>query len=234
MKGLLYLIPTTLGDNAVNDVIPFRVSQVINEIDYYIVENERSARRYLKKLGIIKEIDQLHFYVIDKHNFQDVSAFLKPLEKGLNMGLLSEAGCPAVADPGSEVVKVAHQMNIRVIPLVGPSSIMLSLMASGLNGQSFAFHGYLPIKKDELTRKLKSLETRSQQEKQTQIFIETPYRNHVLLDELFSICHPNTMLTIACDLTLETEFVKTHSIKDWKTRKPDINKHPAIFLIHKF
>jgi 16S rRNA (cytidine1402-2'-O)-methyltransferase len=235
MKGKLYLIPSTLGDNAVNEVIPIKISEIINTIYLYIVENERTARRYLKKLGIIQPIDDLKLYLLDKHtSYEVMSNYLEPAESGMNIGVLSEAGCPAVADPGSEIVKLAHKKGIQVIPLVGPSSIILALMASGLNGQNFAFHGYLPIKKPDLIKKLRSLETRSLQEKQTQIFIETPYRNQQLIQDILTNCHPSTMLCIGADLTLESEYIQTRAVRDWKSNLPDFNKRPAIFLLQKY
>ena len=231
----LYLIPTTLGDSKITDVIPELVTNTINNIDHYIVENVRTARRYLKKAGIISPIDDLHFFELNKHTSpSEINEYLKPIKENKNIGLISEAGVPGVADPGAEIVKLAHQNKIDVVPLTGPSSILLSLMASGFNGQSFAFVGYLPIKSNERSKKLSFLEKRSQSEDQTQMFIETPYRNQKLFDDLLTFCSNNTMLCIACDITLENEFIKTKSIADWKKNKPSINKRPTIFLIHKF
>lgn len=232
MKGQLYLIPNTLGDSPIERNLPKETIEIIRSIKHYVVENIRSARRFLKKVDKSIEIDDLTFYVLDKHtNPNDIPDYLKPAFDGKNLGLLSEAGCPGVADPGADVVKLAHDKKIRVIPLVGPSSILLSVMASGLNGQSFAFNGYLPLKKGEVGKFIKHLEDRSIREKQTQLFIEAPYRNIKLLQELLQACRPQTQLCIACDITLETEFIQTKTIAQWKSKLPDINKRPAIFLI---
>ncbi|MEE4197150.1 MAG: SAM-dependent methyltransferase [Bacteroidales bacterium] len=233
MNAKLYLIPTTLGDCPVENVIPHYVIDIINETNYYIVENIKTARRYLIKAGIKTKIDDLTFFELNKHtdplNFQ---SFLKPLKEGKNIGILSEAGTPGVADPGADIVSLAHQKNIDVVPLVGPSSILLSVMASGLNGQNFAFAGYLPIQKQQRIKKIKDLERRSKQENQTQLFIETPYRNHHLVNDIISVCHPETLLCIAADITLSSEFIKTRKIKEWTKGVPDLKKRPAIFLIH--
>lgn len=232
MKGNLYLIPNTLGESPIERNLPHDTIEIIRSIKYFVVENIRSARRFLKKVDKQIEIDDLVFFELDKHtNPNDIPGFLKPVYEGKHLGLLSEAGCPGVADPGAEVVKLAHEKNLHVIPLVGPSSILLSLMASGLNGQSFAFNGYLPLKKGELGKYIKHLEERSIRGKQTQIFIETPYRNMKMLQELISACRPQTRLCIACDITLETEFIQTKTIAQWKGKIPAINKRPAIFLI---
>ena len=233
-KGTLYLIPTTLGDTAETaDVIPVKVSAVINQIDEYIVENEKSARHYLKKAGLQKPLQEIILHPLNRHTAaQDISGYLKSISDGKNIGVISEAGCPGVADPGAEVVAIAHERNIRVIPLVGPSSILLSLMASGFNGQSFTFHGYLPKERSERIKKLKELE-KAAQKKQTQLFIETPYRNMHLLEDILHTCEGNTLLCIACDITLPSEFIKTKRIAEWKKQLPDINKKPAIFLIYK-
>ena len=232
MKGNLYLIPNTLGESPIERNLPKDTIEIIRSISFFVVENIRSARRFLKKVDNAIEIDKLTFYVLDKHtNPNDIPGFLKPLLEGKNLGLLSEAGCPGVADPGADVVKLAHEKNFNVIPLVGPSSILLSVMASGLNGQSFAFNGYLPLKKGEVGKHIKHLEERSIREKQTQLFIEAPYRNAKLLQELLIACRPQTRLCIACDITLETEYIQTKTIAQWKGKVPDINKRPAIFLI---
>jgi len=232
MKGNLYLIPNTLGESPIERNLPKDTIEIIRSISFFVVENIRSARRFLKKVDNAIEIDKLTFYVLDKHtNPNDIPGFLKPLLEGENLGLLSEAGCPGVADPGADVVKLAHEKNFNVIPLVGPSSILLSVMASGLNGQSFAFNGYLPLKKGEVGKHIKHLEERSIREKQTQLFIEAPYRNAKLLQELLIACRPQTRLCIACDITLETEYIQTKTIAQWKGKVPDINKRPAIFLI---
>jgi len=232
MKGKLYLLPNTLGDSPIEKNLPQETIDIIRSIKYFVVENIRTSRRFLKRVDKAINIDELTFYVLDKHtNPNDIPGFLKPTLDGNNMGLLSEAGCPAVADPGADVVKLAHEKKVSVIPLVGPSSILLSVMASGLNGQSFAFNGYLPLKKGEVGKYIKHLEERSIREKQTQVFIETPYRNMKMLQELLTTCRPQTRLCIACDITLETEYIHTRTIAQWKGKLPDINKRPAIFLI---
>lgn len=234
-KGILYLIPTTLGDTAETaDVIPVKINDIINTIDEYIVENEKSARHYLKKIGIKKPLPEIILHTLNQHtNAHEISGYLKSIPLGKNIGIISEAGCPGVADPGAEVVKLAHANNIKVVPLVGPSSILLSLMASGLNGQNFAFNGYLPKERSERIKKIKELEQLSLRKNQTQLFIETPYRNAHLLDDILSHCESPTKLCIACDITLPSEFIKTKNISEWKKQVPDINKRPAIFLLGK-
>ena len=232
--GILYLIPTTLGDTAETaDVLPVKINTIINSIDEYIVENEKSARQYLKKMGLQKPLQEIILHPLNQHTApQEISGYLNGIATGKNIGVLSEAGCPGVADPGAEVVAIAHERNILVVPLVGPSSILLSLMASGFNGQSFTFHGYLPKERSERIKKIKELE-KAAQKKQTQLFIETPYRNMHLLEDLVNCCDSNTRLCIACDITLPTEFIKTKRIAEWKKQLPDINKKPTIFLIYK-
>lgn len=234
-QGTIYLIPTTLGETAETaDVIPLKVIQLINTIDEYIVENEKSARHYLKKAGIKKPLQEIVLHPLNKHtDVTQISSYLNSIEAGKNIGIISEAGCPGIADPGAEVVKLAHKKNITVIPLVGPSSILLSLMASGFNGQNFAFNGYLPKEREERIKKIKELEKIARQKNQTQLFIETPYRNSHLLQDILTNCDNDTLLCIACDITLPTEFIKTRNIKDWKKQLPDINKRPTIFLIYK-
>src|SRR4051812_9743665 len=233
-KGILYLIPTTLGDTAETaDVIPVKITSIINQIDEYIVENEKSARHYLKKVGIQKPLQEVILHPLNQHTpLQEISGYLKAIVEGKNIGVISEAGCPGVADPGAEVVAIAHERNIKVIPLVGPSSILLSLMASGFNGQSFTFHGYLPKERGDRIKKLKELE-KAANKKQTQLFIETPYRNAHLLEDLLANCEGNTLLCIACDITLPSEFIKTKRISEWKKQVPDINKKPTIFLMYR-
>jgi 16S rRNA (cytidine1402-2'-O)-methyltransferase len=232
MKGKLYLIPNTLGDSPIRNVIPALNIEIINSVWHYIVEDIRTARRFLSKCQISIKIDDLQFYILNQHTSpNEYGHFLKPLFEGLNVGIISEAGCPAIADPGSEIVKMAHEADIDVIPLVGPSSVFLALMASGFNGQSFSFNGYLPIKPAERASRLKNDEQRSKSENQTQIYIETPYRNTQLFDALIAILHAETWLCIAADLSLGTEWIKTKKIKQWKKNKPDLNKKPAIFLI---
>jgi len=230
----LYLIPTTLGDTSIERVLPPDLTQLISSIPVFIVENIRTARRFLKKVNPAIVIDDLTFFELNQHtDKKEISRFLEPNRQGQNIGVISEAGCPGVADPGADVVKIAHVRNIQVVPLVGPSSILLALMASGMSGQNFAFNGYLPIKNPEKSQQIKLLENRMQTEGQTQIFIETPYRNAQLLDELLKNCDPQTMLCIAADITLETEFILSKPISYWKTHLPEIQKRPAIFMIGK-
>lgn len=234
-KGILYLIPTTLGDTAETaDVIPIKVNRVINTIDEYIVENEKSARHYLKKTGIQKPLQEIILHPLNQHTAsQEILTYLDAISEGKNIGIISEAGCPGIADPGADVVRIAHERNIKVVPLVGPSSIFLALMASGFNGQNFAFNGYLPKERADRVKKIKELEKLVQQKNQTQLFIETPYRNEHVLGDILSSCDGATRLCIACDITLPTEFIQTKTIAAWKKQIPDINKRPAIFLIYK-
>ena len=230
-KGNLYLIPVTLGDSPVTSVLPEKVLEVIHHIDFYIVENVRTARRMLIKMGLKKPIDELTFFTLDKHTDpREIDTFLTPAAQH-DIGLLSEAGVPGVADPGAEIVQLAHHKNIRVIPLTGPSSIILSVMSAGLNGQNFAFVGYLPVKKPDRIHRLKELEKRSKQEKQSQLFIETPYRNNQLLEDIIHTCQPDTRLCIAVDITLESEYIHTRTIKEWAKNKPELHKRPAIFIL---
>ncbi|MBN4051270.1 SAM-dependent methyltransferase [bacterium AH-315-M05] len=232
-RGVLYLIPATLGDTDINTSIPDFTKDIINEIDEFIVENERTARRYLKKLGIKKPLNDLVLHLLNQHTKpEEITTYLDPIEKGKNIGVISDAGCPAVADPGAEIVRLAHGKNIRVVPLVGPSSILLALMASGFNGQHFVFHGYLPKERSARIEKLRELERNVKRKNQTQMFMETPYRNLHLFEDIIKTCQ-NVRLCIAADITLPSEFIKTKSIKEWRGKLPDINKRPAIFLIYK-
>ncbi|CAM3418291.1 Ribosomal RNA small subunit methyltransferase I [Flavobacterium longum] len=232
--GKLYLIPVTLGEMQADDVLPHTVKRAIGFIDHYIVENEKTARRSIKAIMPEKVQSSLHLSTLNKHT--DVAAhneMLKPCFEGIHVGLMSEAGCPGIADPGAAIVKLAHEKGIQVVPLVGPSSILLAMMASGMNGQSFTFHGYLPIDKGERKSALKNLEKLSSDKDQSQLFIETPYRNNKMLEDLLQTLQPNTHLCIAADITLPSEFIKTHRIADWKKMKVDLDKRPAIFIIHK-
>lgn len=230
----LYLIPTTLGDTTIERVLPPDLTSIISSISVFIVENVRTARRFLKKVNPAIVIDDLTFFELNQHtDKKDISRFLEPIQSGLDIGVISEAGCPAVADPGADVVKIAHIRNIQVVPLVGPSSILMALMASGMSGQNFAFNGYLPIKNPEKAQQIKLLEKRMQTEGQTQIFIEAPYRNAQLLADLLQNCDLQTMLCIAVDITLDTEFIRSKPVSFWKTNLPDIQKRPAIFMIGK-
>lgn len=235
METALYLLPVTLGDTAIDKVLPAYNAGIIREIKHFIVEDVRSARRFLKKVDREIDIDTLSFYPLNKHTSpEDISGYLNPLAEGHSMGVISEAGCPAVADPGADVVAIAQRRNLKVVPLVGPSSIILSVMASGFNGQSFAFHGYLPIEPNERSKRLKEFEGRIYSEHQTQLFIETPYRNHKMLDDILMACRPQTKLCIAANITCEGEYIKTRTVKEWKgTALPDLSKIPCIFLLYK-
>lgn len=234
MEAALYLIPVTLGDTPISNVLPSYNKDIILGIRHFIVEELRTARRFLKAVEKSIDIDSLTFYEMGKH--ADVSRFnqyLEPLRKGQSVGVISEAGCPAVADPGADVVAIAQREGLRVVPLVGPSSILLAVMASGFNGQSFAFHGYLPIDAGARTKRLKQLESRSAAEHQTQLFIETPYRNEKLMADLLATCNPQTRLCIAAGLTTEQEYVRSQSIRNWKKNGlPQISKIPTIFAIY--
>lgn len=233
-SGKLYLIPTTLGGENPQDVLPGKVKQVLEKIDDFIVENEKTARRHIKKLLPKKNQQELKMHSLNKFTeASKIPSFLNACKSGKDMGLLSEAGCPGVADPGAEIVKIAHREGIQVVPLVGPSSILLAMMASGMNGQSFCFHGYLPIDKKERKQEIKFLERISAEKDQAQIFIETPYRNNKMLDVLIRNLLPATRICVACDLTLPTEFVVTKSAAEWKKTKTDLHKRPAIFIIQK-
>jgi 16S rRNA (cytidine1402-2'-O)-methyltransferase len=232
-KGTLYLIPSSLGSERVDSIWPPAHTHLLNRLQVFIVENVRTARRFMRKAGFTGQFDDLTFYELNKHTPPEaLGGFLKNAEEGKDIGLLSEAGCPCIADPGQLVVQQAHQLGIRVMPLTGPSSILLGLMASGFNGQRFAFHGYLPIKGPERARALRELEKQAYLEDQTQIFMETPFRNDQMLEAILSSCRSETMLCIACDLTKEDEYIRTRSIADWKKEKPALHKRTSIFLIY--
>lgn len=233
-KGKLYLIPTTLGDNEPLEVLPYAVKQVIERNNHFIVENEKSARRFIKRLVPKKPQDSLHIFILDKYTDEiDIQTYLNVCDEGINVGLLSEAGVPAIADPGAKIVTLAHQKNIRVQPLVGPSSILMAMMASGLNGQNFAFNGYLPIDTKERKQTIKQLERLSKEKNQSQLFIETPYRNEKMFTELLRALTPTTKLCVAIDITLATEYIKTYEVSEWRNIKIDLHKRPAIFIIQK-
>jgi 16S rRNA (cytidine1402-2'-O)-methyltransferase len=233
--GKLYLIPTTLGDNEPLEVLPLSVKKIVQDTRYFIVENEKSARRFIKKITPRKSQTSLKLLLLDKFTTDlESRTYLDTCLKGMNVGLLSEAGVPAIADPGANIVMLAHNKNIKVVPLVGPSSITLAMMSSGLNGQNFAFNGYLPIEKSERKKVIKELEKISRLKNQSQIFIETPYRNEKLLSDLKSVLTPTTFLSVAKDITLSTEFIKTLRISDWKNQSINLHKHPCIFIIHKY
>jgi len=241
MNGTLYLIPNSLGPGALDEVLPASVRETTAQLDYFVVENAKTARAFLKLVSTThplgKPLQEIEIRELNINTAaSELPSLLAPLLAGRNAGLVSEAGVPAVADPGADLVRLAHQKNIPVKPLVGPSSILLALMASGLNGQSFAFQGYLPTDSGQRANRLRQLEQRSRQEKQTQIFIETPYRNEAMLEAIANHCTSSTLLTVATDLTLETEMVRTQSIQVWKNditagRFPDFKKKPTVFLL---
>jgi len=233
MPGILFLIPNTLGENAPDEVIPQKVIETAKRLRHFIVEDVRTVRRYLRRIDRTFPIDDSQFFELNQHTDRSkIEPYLKPLLEDNDMGIISEAGCPAVADPGADIVALAHRKGIRVVPLVGPSSILLAQMASGFNGQSFAFVGYLPIEAAERQKRLRKLEHRAKEENQTQLFIETPYRNMKLFDELTATLKGDTRLCIACDITLESEYIETRTIGEWKQKKPqDLNKRPTIFGI---
>ncbi len=237
--GKLYLIPITLsnpGETTVapEDVLPQTIKRAIDFIDTYIVENEKTARKFIKSIHPEKKQPDLKISVLNKHTeTAEHYDFIKPLLNGKNIGLMSESGCPGIADPGAVIVKIAHEKGIQVVPLVGPSSILLALMASGMNGQSFAFNGYLPIDKNDKKQALKNFERLSQDKNQSQLFIETPYRNNKLMEDLLQILQPSTYLCVACDITLPTEYIKTKTVNEWKKEKADLHNRPCIFIIHK-
>jgi 16S rRNA (cytidine1402-2'-O)-methyltransferase len=234
LKGKLYLIPTTLGEMNPHDVLPQTVKRAIDFIDDYIVENEKTARKFIKSIHPEKIQNSLRISCLNKRTeVSEYKAMIAPCLNGINVGLMSEAGCPGVADPGAVIVKIAHENGIQVVPLVGPSSILLAMMGSGMNGQSFAFNGYLPIDKGDKKAALKNFENLSSSKNQSQIFIETPYRNNKLLEDLLQILQANTHLCIATDITLPTEFIKTFRVADWKKIKVDLHNRPTIFIIHK-
>jgi 16S rRNA (cytidine1402-2'-O)-methyltransferase len=231
----LYLIPTTLGETEINSVLPLGNLHIISTLKYFVVENIRSARRFLKQIDSEINIGDLTFFELNEHtNLLYLQDFITPLLHNNDMGIISEAGCPCIADPGAKIVEAAHKNGIKIVPLVGPSSILLALMASGFNGQNFAFNGYLPIEKKARIQKLKALENRIFTENQTQIFIETPYRNNQLLQELIDNLKPQTKLCVAAELTTPNEFIKSLFTVDWKKycKNFDFNKKPAIFLIY--
>ena len=235
MIGNLYLIPNTLGEVALFEVLPIAIKKKIEDIDIYIVESEKSARRFIKTICPNKSQKKLKLFTLNKFTeTSEIPNYLNPcIEQGESIGLISDAGCPAVADPGSEVVRLAHERNIKVVPIVGPSSILLAMMASGMNGQNFAFNGYLPLDKNERKAMLKKLEKRSFDHKQAQAFIETPYRNQNLFEDLCRVLHPNTRICVACDLTLSSEYIKTLSAVEWLKNKVDLHKRPTIFVLQK-
>ncbi len=231
--GILYLIPTSLGEEDIDHIWPAGHRQLVDSLDIFIVENVRTARRFLRRAGYTKNFDGVIFNVLDKRTADhDLLSFLQPNLSGCHTGLLSEAGSPCIADPGQKVVALAHKHHIRVTPLTGPSSIMLALMASGMNGQHFQFHGYLPIEKSDRLKKIREIEDESMRTGVTQIFMETPYRNNALVEDLTRHCKPGTQICIAADLTRESEYILTQSAAQWKqSGLPQLHKRPAIFLL---
>lgn len=230
----LYLVPNILSEGDWQNVLPAGIFTVVTNTRFFIVENIRTARRFLKQINHEINIDQITFFVLNKYTKPaELPGFLKPLQQNENIAVISEAGCPGIADPGAEVVKIAHQKGYKVIPLPGPSSIVLALMSSGLNGQFFAFNGYLPVRSNERIRAISNLEKQAIASGQTQIFIETPYRNNQLIADLLKTCAPSTLFCIAANLTGENEFIATKNIGQWKTKVPDLHKQPAIFLLGK-
>lgn len=231
-KGNLYLIPSDIGNDKLTDVLPQKVFDVILKTEVFIVENLRTARRFLRKAGFRQDFEKISFHLLDKHTKpEEYQSFLASCLQGKNTGLLSEAGTPCIADPGSAIVNLAHRQNIRVIPLVGPSSILLALMASGFNGQHFCFHGYLPIKKHERESKLRDLEKAAFSLNQTQIFIETPYRNMQMFASIIKTCNNKTQLCIATNISAEHEVIKKMPVSEWKKAKVDLHKKPTVYLI---
>jgi 16S rRNA (cytidine1402-2'-O)-methyltransferase len=233
-KGILYLIPVFLSETDPSEVFPDENLRIISGLDNFIVEDLRTARRTLRKIGYEKNFDQVTFYLLNEHtDISEIYSFLDKTKQGEDIGLMSEAGIPCVADPGFEIVNLAHQDSLRVKPLIGPSSIVLALMASGFNGQQFVFHGYLPIDKPNRKNAILKLESTALNTNQTQIFIETPYRNNKLFTDLLSYCKAETKLCVARDITGLTEFIKTKTIGKWKNEKVDLHKVPAVFLINR-
>ena len=235
IEKALYLIPVTLGKTAYSKVLPSYNHDIIIQIKYFIVENIRSACKFFSRVDPEIHTDELIFYELSEHtDKRTIGNYLDPLLKGEPMGVISEAGCPGVADPGADVVALAHNKKLKVIPLVGPSSILMAIMASGFNGQNFAFNGYLPVKNGEREAKIRQLESRVYKENQTQLFIETPYRNKQMMDSILSVCRNETKICFAAGITCQEEFIRTQTVAEWKKSGfPDIGKIPAIFLIYK-
>ena len=232
MSAKLYLIPVTLGDSPVENVIPSKPLEILKKLEHFIVEDLRSARRYMRKAGIKSAFENLNFYLLNEHSDdREMEEMLGVLLAGESMGILSEAGVPAVADPGGELVALAHRHGVQVVPLVGPSSILMALMASGMNGQAFRFHGYLPVKKPQRINRIRQIEKAALEHGETQIFMETPYRNMSLLEDLLNTCRQDTLLCLAADISLGTEFIKTKAVRDWKGDVPQLHKRPAMFLL---
>ena len=232
-KGKLYLIPTVIASHSHETVILPAIREIIKGLDYFLAENIRTSRRFISALKTGKVIEHIHFETLDKHTASEqIKNLLEPALGGKDIGLMSEAGCPGIADPGGRAVNLAHRLGIRVVPLVGPSAIFLTLMSSGFNGQCFKFHGYLPIEKQKRIKKIKFLESESQKLNQSQIFMETPYRNEHMLKDLIDHCRNDTQLCIARNITGENELIKTQSIIEWKKKQPDLKKQPTVFVLY--
>lgn len=233
--GTLYLVPNLLGATKPEQVLPSGTLDIVRRLKYFVVENTRTTRRVLSRIGMDHAIDEMEFIELDKHNARnlDLMEHLGPCLRGEDMGLMSEAGTPCVADPGALVVDLAHSAGIKVVPLVGPNAMILALMASGFNGQSFAFHGYLPIKSPDRQNAIRDLERRSQTNNETELFIETPFRNNAMIQDLIKNLHPGTRLCVACNLTCEDELIISQDIAEWKKFKGDLNKKPAVFLVYR-
>lgn len=233
-KGTVYLIPTVLAPGTTEQVLSPQIKETIRQLDHFFVENVRTARRFISELQVGKTIEHLHFYELNKDTPRtETEKQFSILKEGKDAGIISEAGCPGIADPGASAIKIAHEQGIRVVPLVGPSSILLALMASGFSGQSFVFYGYLPIDKNERAKAIRTMEKEAYQKNQTQIFMETPFRNNQLLDDVLTNCQATTLLCIACNITAPDELIRTLPVKEWKKHKPDLHKKPTIFLLYK-
>ena len=233
-QGNLFLIPCTLGNTVPLEVLPLSVKKAVEEINHFIVEHEKNARAFIKSIAPKKSQPDLHFSLINKYTEEsEIPGMLTHCLNGFNIGVLSDAGCPGIADPGAAIVEQAHIKGIKVVPLVGPSSILLAMMASGFNGQNFSFNGYLPIEKGERKLEIKRLERLSVEQNQSQVFIETPYRNNQMLESLINTLHPQTHICVACDITLTTEYIKTYTANNWKNIKVDLHKRPTIFIMQK-
>ncbi len=232
MPAKLYLVPVTLGESPVRNVIPGLSLDILKRLDGFVVEDLRSARRYLRKAGMTSPFENLDFFILNEHSRdEDLGEMLAALHAGKSLGMLSEAGVPAVADPGSRLVALAHRQGVDVVPLVGPSSILMALMASGMNGQSFRFHGYLPVKKPKRLQSIRQIEREALETGTTQIFMETPYRNMSLMEDLMKHCRDETLLCIAADISLDSEFIKTKAVHEWRNNTPGLHKRPAVFLL---
>jgi 16S rRNA (cytidine1402-2'-O)-methyltransferase len=232
MSGTLFLIPVDLGEQNNAQLFPTFNLELLEEIKHLVVENEKTARRFIRAVGSKRDFEHLNLILLDKHTKRDeLSEAVQLLLGGNDVGLMSEAGCPGVADPGQILVAEAHRYNVKVKPLIGPSSILLAMMASGLNGQHFTFNGYLPIDKKDRVRALRELDNSVQKTRQTHLFIETPYRNQAMMEDILKICTPSTLLCVAVDITLHTESIRTLRVDEWKTVKMDLHKRPCIFLL---